>query len=168
LTTVRCAANSASGWCACAQVDCDADMIGGEASWRGADRPHDRRDAPSDADAGARSSSGAGGGDAGGGGAARDVADLLSELMRAPVRRGLLLLIDFMNAQERARAAGAASGGEPAGHGGSRWREQYSSLLARCSEMALLALKRDVLSRAAALRAVTAKIASKVNFYRKS
>ena len=39
-----------------------------------------------------------------------------------------------------------------------RGQGKYQSLLEKCAEMSVLALKRDILSRAAALRALVAKL----------
>jgi hypothetical protein len=99
-----------------------------------------------------RVNGGAGGG-GGGGAAAGAVTDLLSGMLHAPTQRGLLLIIDFMRAQ---------GGGAHADAARARSSQQLRVLLARCSEMATLAMKRDVLSRAAALRALIARIPAMV------
>ena len=93
-------------------------------------------------------------GGGGGGAAAGAVKDLLSGMLHAPTQRGLLLIIDFMKAQ---------GGGANADAARARSSQQLRVLLARCSEMATLAMKRDVLSRAAALRALIARIPAMVS-----
>ena len=80
--------------------------------------------------------------------------DLLSGMLHAPTQRGLLLIIDFMKAQ---------GGGVNADAARARSSQQLRVLLSRCSEMATLAMKRDVLSRAAALRALIARIPAMVS-----
>ena len=101
-----------------------------------------------------RSVNGGAGGGGGRGAAAGAVTDLLSGMLHAPTQRGLLLIIDFMKAQ---------GGGVNADAARARSSQQLRVLLSRCSEMATLAMKRDVLSRAAALRALIARIPAMVS-----
>jgi hypothetical protein len=127
-------------------VDCDAADIIAETPVRGGGGARGGANRRSDGDAG---SGGDGGATAAGAGA-----DLLTGMLRAPIQRGLLLIIDFMKAQ---------GGGANADAARARSSRQMQVLLARCSEMATLALKRDVLSRAAALRALIARIPAMVS-----
>ncbi len=126
-------------------VDCDTADIIAETPVRGGGGARGGANRRADGDAG----NGGGGGDAAGAGA-----DVLTGMLRAPIQRGLLLIIDFMKAQ---------GGGANANAARSRSSRQLQVLLARCSEMATLALKRDVLSRAAALRALIARIPAMVS-----
>ena len=94
-----------------------------------------------------------GGGGAGGAGsgAKGDVEAMLAEMLSAPVLRGLRLLLDLIC------KAGAVRDSQQAG------TAEHSRLLASCNDMAMLALKRDVLSRASALRALIAKLPGMVS-----
>ena len=93
-----------------------------------------------------------GGGGAGGAGsgAKGDVEAMLAEMLSAPVLRGLRLLLDLICK-------------EGAGRGSQAGTAEHSRLLASCNDMAMLALKRDVLSRASALRALIAKLPGMVS-----
>lgn len=71
-----------------------------------------------------------------------DATDVLAGMLKAPIQRGLLLMIEFMQAQGSGTNADAAR---------TRVAERHRMLLEKCSEMAMLALKRDVLSRAGML-----------------
>ena len=130
-------------------VDCDTDAML-ETPVRNPDR---HRDAASNMGGGGGKGGGGEGGLSSGAGAAGDVTDLLSGLLRAPIQRGLMLLIEFMNAQGTGMHADEARSGLAGRH---------HILMERCSEMATLALKRDVLSRAAALRGLVSKVPAMV------
>ena len=86
---------------------------------------------------------------------ARDETDPLAALLREPQFRALLNIVKFM--REQGSGAGAASARQKAGG-------KFKVLTAACSTMVTLALQRDVLSRASALRSFVAGIPAQVPF----